>query len=98
MSKNQWEKSLYFFSRNTDSVVKHEVCNLLQFHEADENSHYPGIPKMLGKKKLSILGYLKEILQNHILDWDKNLLSKGGKKILLKKVAHALPSYAKSVF
>lgn len=37
-------------------------------------------------------------MKNRIKGWDKKMLSKGGKKILLKTVAQSLPNYAMSIF
>ncbi|XP_074324121.1 uncharacterized protein LOC141661039 [Apium graveolens] len=92
------DKSSIFFSRNTKSEVKEKVCEVLNFHEANDNTHYLGLPNILGRKKSVILGYLKDRLQNGVQGWDKKYLSKGGKEILLKTVAQALPNYAMSIF
>lgn len=70
----------------------------MRFHEANENSKYLGLPSIIGRKKTAIMGYLKERLQERIQGWDKKLLSKGGKKILIKAVAQTLPNYAMNVF
>lgn len=36
------------------------------------------------------MGYLKDRLQGRIQEWDKQILSKSGKEILLKTVAQAI--------
>lgn len=71
---------------------------MLNFHEANNNTHYLGLPNILGRKKSVILGYLKDRLQSRVQGWDKKYLSKSEKEILLKTVAQALPNYAMSVF
>lgn len=92
------EKSSVFFSSNTDAVVKTELCSELRFSEANEQSLYLGLPNIIGRNKRAIFGFLKDKLQDRIKGWDKKLLSKGSKEILLKSVAQTFPSYAMSVF
>lgn len=45
-----------------------------------------------------IMGYLKDRLQSRVQRWDKKMLSKGAKEILLKTIAQAIPTYAMGVF
>ena len=66
--------------------------------EANDQSLYLGLPNTIGRNKSSIFGFLKDKMQNRIQGWDKKLLSKGGKEVLLKTVAQTLPNYAMSVF
>lgn len=56
------------------------------------------MPSILGRNISAVFGYLKERLRDVIKGWDKKMLSKGGKEILLKTVAQALPNYAMSIF
>lgn len=77
---------------------KEEICQILQFQEANNNAKYLGLPSMLGRNKNVVFGYLKEKLIDRIQGWEKKFLSKGGKEILLKIVAQALPNYAMSIF
>lgn len=74
------------------------MCTQLNFREANEHSLYLGLPNVIGRNKRAIFGFLKDKLQDRITGWDKKLLSKGGKEILLKTVAQTLPNYAMSVF
>ena len=91
-------KSSSFFSCNVGQEVRAEICNILQFQEAGANTTYLGLPSIIGRNKKAVLGYLKERMQTRIEGYDKKLLSKGGKEILLKTVVQALPSYAMSMF
>lgn len=91
-------KSSVFFSRNTNGEVKESLLNQLQFQEAGENSLYLGLPSLMHRKKTAMFGFIKNRLQERIQGWDKVVLSKGGKEILLKTVAQSLPNYVMSVF
>lgn len=48
-------KSVVFFSRNVCQSVKEEVCSILQFNEADGNTHYLGLANVIGRNKMSAL-------------------------------------------
>ena len=92
------DKSSVFFSKNTPSRLKNDLCHRLRFKEANDGSLYLGLPNIIGRNKSAIFGYLKEKLQDRTQGWDKKTLSKGGKEVLLKTVAQTLPNYAMSVF
>lgn len=96
--KINMEKSSVLFSRNTQQGVKAEICAILRINEAGNNTTYLGLPNMLGRRKTSVFGYLKDRLKDKVQSWDKKFLSGSGKEILLKTVAQALPNYAMSIF
>lgn len=91
-------KSSIFFSRNTDDVLKQEVCHRLRFKEAGDNILYLGLPNIVARRKTGVFGFLKEKLQECLQGWDKKKVSNGGKEILIKTVAQALPNYAMNMF
>ncbi|XP_060963731.1 uncharacterized protein LOC115717505 [Cannabis sativa] len=93
-----YSKSTIFFSLNTTSASRQEMCNLLRMNEALENSLYLGLPCVMGRNKNAILGFLKDKMQKRIQSWEDRLLSKVGKEVLIKTVAQSLPTYAMSVF
>ncbi|XP_074360254.1 putative mitochondrial protein AtMg00310 [Apium graveolens] len=92
------DKSSAFFNRNTQQHERVNICKILRVGEAEDNSTYLGLPNMLGRKKTSIFGYLKDHLRDRVQGWDKKYLSGGGKEILLKTVAQSLPNYAMGIF
>lgn len=91
-------KSSVFFSCNTGQEEWALICNITGFQEASEATTYLGLPNLVGRNKKAVIGYLKSRMQSIIEGWDKKFLSKGGKELMLKTVAQALPSYAMSVF
>lgn len=96
--KINMEKSSVFFSWNVEVNSKQEICELLHFAEADENSHYLGLSNFIGRKKSAKLRYIKEKVQSRMQSWDEKILTKVGKEILLKTVTQAIPNYVMRVF
>ncbi|PKA64058.1 Putative ribonuclease H protein [Apostasia shenzhenica] len=63
---------------------------------------YLGLPPMVGRAKkrsfANLKSRLESRLESRIEGWKEKLLSTGGKEILLKSVAQAIPTFAMSVF
>lgn len=91
-------KSSVVFSKNTEITRRNDMCQILGFQEARDRSLYLGLPIVVGRNKRAIFGFLKDKLQERVQGWDKKLLSKAGKEILLKTVAQALPNHSMFVF
>lgn len=57
-----------------------------------------GLPNIVGRNKRALFGFLKDKIGQRILSWESRFLSKAGKELLLKSVAHSMPTYAMGVF
>ena len=53
---------------------------------------------MIGRKKVCFFKDIKLRIFNKIFSWHSKMFSSGGKEILIKAVAQAVPAYAVSVF
>ncbi|XP_062085599.1 uncharacterized protein LOC133791697 [Humulus lupulus] len=91
-------KSSIFFSPNTDTSSRTQICSILGMTEATEGSLYLGLPNIIGRNKNAILGFIKNKVISRIKGWEGKFLSRAGKEILLKTVIQSLPTYAMSVF
>ena len=92
-----FQKSSVFFSSNTVPAMKVRVLNLLGVSEGQEGTTYLGLPNMMGRNKSSALQFIKDQLRDRINTWHGKFLSRVGREVLLKTVAHALPTYTMNV-
>ncbi|XP_023634285.1 uncharacterized protein LOC111829426 [Capsella rubella] len=57
---------------------------------------YLGLPESFGGAKTQFFSFVRDRLQTHINGWSAKFLSKGGKEVMIKSVAAALPTYVMS--
>ena len=62
------------------------------------HTKYLGLPSIIGRSKKQIFAEIKEKVGKKLVGWKGKLLSMGGKEILIKAVAQAIPSYTMSCF
>ncbi|GJN08014.1 hypothetical protein PR202_ga25898 [Eleusine coracana subsp. coracana] len=91
-------KSSIYFSGNTDVDVKAEVCAALNIMTESLNDKYLGLPAMVGIDRSDCFRHLIDRVKRRTQGWKKKLLSPGGKEILIKSIAQAIPVYAMMVF
>ncbi|CAA7027569.1 unnamed protein product [Microthlaspi erraticum] len=59
---------------------------------------YLGLPENICGSKQKVFTFVQERLAKRINTWSAKFLSKGGKEVLIKSVAQALPTYVMSCF
>ena len=59
---------------------------------------YLGLPAMVGVDRSDCFRHLVDRVNSRINGWKEKLLSMGGKEILIKSIAQAIPVYAMMVF
>ena len=59
---------------------------------------YLGLPEKICGSKRQVFAFIRDQLNNRINSWTAKFLTKGGKDILIKSVAQALPTYVMSCF
>lgn len=58
--------SSIFFSSNVLAEVRDNICRLIEIYEADSSTTYLGLPNILGRNRMVILGFLKDRLRRRI--------------------------------
>lgn len=67
-------------------------------HSESLSEKYLGLPTDVGKSKEGCFRYLKDRVWKHVQGWMEKCLSAGGKEVLIKSVAQAIPTYSMSCF
>ncbi|KAH9743718.1 hypothetical protein KPL70_003399 [Citrus sinensis] len=93
-----YEKSSMFFSRDIPARQIDTIKDIFQCQVVSRHEKYLGLPSMVGKKKISFFNDIKLRVLSKISSWTSKLFSSGGKEVLIKAVAQAVPTYAMSVF
>ncbi|KAL4340591.1 hypothetical protein GQ457_08G017500 [Hibiscus cannabinus] len=92
------DKSYIYYSNGMIVESEEMISSILNMRDELEVGNYLGLPLIVGKSKMQALGFLTESVDKRVNGWTKNLLSFGGREVLLKVVAHALPAYAMGCF
>ena len=92
------DKSSVFFSRNAPKALKIEVLNVLGPMQNSRHGKYLDLPTIIGKSKTEVFAEIKERVGKKLAGWKENMLSMGGREILIKAVAQAIPAYPMSCF
>ena len=87
------DKSSIFFSQNTSQATQDEVLHLLSPMQDTRHTKYLSLPSLIGKSKTQIFAEIKERVGKKLLGWKEKIISIGGKEILIKAVAKAIPTY-----
>ncbi|KAF5451602.1 hypothetical protein F2P56_026695 [Juglans regia] len=92
------EKTSMVFSKNVDEGLKTEIMQLWGGSSTQQYEKYLGLPPMVGRSKQRAFSGIKHRLWQKLQVWKRNLISQGGREVLVKAVAMSLPTYAMSCF
>ena len=59
---------------------------------------YLGLPYIIGRSKREVFAEVKERVGKKLAGWKEKMLSIGGKEVLIKAVAQAVPIYTMNCF
>lgn len=93
-----YQKSSIYFGKRIPVAERNSIKNKLGIAQEGGGGKYLGLPESFGGVKVSILSYIKDSLAQRIDGWQNKFLSQGGKEVLLKAVALALPTYTMACF
>ena len=92
------EKSSVIFSHNTPEESRRMVMDILGPMQDTRHGKYLGLPSIIGRSKTEVFAEVKEKVGRKLAGWKEKLLSIGGKEILIKVVAQAVPTYTMNCF
>lgn len=92
------QKSSITFGELIPEENKAEMRTILGIFNDGGTSKYLGLPECFSRSKVNLLSYLKDRTHCRLESWFFRKLSQGGKEIVLKTTASALPVFAMSCF
>ena len=93
-----FEKSSLLFGKKVPVDIRQQIKEVLGIENEGGMGTYLGIPEDISGSKCKLFAFLKEKLDHKINGWSGRWLTKGGKEILIKAIALALPTYVMSSF
>lgn len=91
------QKSEITFSKNSPEPLRDEIAALLGLKRVEKHGIYLGFLVEVGRSKKKIFTHIKSRIKDLLLSWHSATLSRGGKEVMLKAVAAAIPAYTMSV-
>ncbi|XP_033134838.1 uncharacterized protein LOC117127923 [Brassica rapa] len=91
-------KSSILFGSKVSVEVKQEIKAAVGIQKEGGMGTYLGLPEKICGSKRQVFTFVRDRLNIRINCWTAKFLSKGGKEILIKSVAQALPTYVMSCF
>lgn len=91
-------KSSIFFGNKVPNDLRTSLKNALGIHNEGGMGTYLGLPEKICGSKKQVFAFVQDRLGKRINSWSAKLLSKGGKEVMIKSVAQALPTYVMSCF
>ena len=93
-----FQKSSITFEAGIDQVMRRLIAEILDIEKEGGAGSYLRLPKCFSGSKQELLAFIGEKLDKRLNGWYTKMLSLGGKEVLLKSIAMALPVYAMSCF
>ena len=96
--RDNLDKSSVFFSKGCPEVRRQAVKDILNVPNETLNEKYLGMPSNVGRSTCGAFKYLKDRIWKKVQGWLEQALASGGKEVLIKAVAMAIPIFSMSCF
>lgn len=93
-----FQKSVVTFDSALEQHTKTSIKALRGINQEDKTGKYLGLPECFSGSKQEMLSFIGDRLHKRLQGWYAKTLSLGGKEVLSKSIAMALPIYAISCF
>ena len=78
--------------------VRRKIQDIFAIRDCNSQDNYLGLLTLVGRNKWLTFDEIKDRVWNKVHNWKSNLFSFRGKKVLIKVVARAIPTYTMSIF
>lgn len=92
------DKTSIFFSRNTSSIARECILQLSGIPATQRYNKYLGLPSLVGRSCIREFQNITNRVRKKVMDWKLKFLSQAGKKVMIKAVLQAIPTYIMSIF
>src|SRR6185437_9192322 len=92
------DKFSIHFAKGCRQVTRVEMKDILDVHNESLSEKYLGMPSDVGNSTNGAFKYLKDRVWKRVQGWMEQSFSAGGKEVLIKAVAQAIPTYSMSCF
>lgn len=93
-----FEKSAFMTSKNVSRPLETKCGRILGVVSTKSLGNYLGMPSTNNKSKNRMFTKIKDSVWKVLQSWKEKLFSAGGKEVLIKAVAQAIPVYTMSCF
>lgn len=93
-----YDKSSILFTKKCSDNLKEVVKRKVHVFNEALTERYMGLPTDVGRSKGGAFKYLKDQVWKRVQGWMEQSLSDGGKEVLIKAVAQAVPTYSMGYF
>jgi len=91
-------KSSIMFGHDVENSIRNSIKSAIGIHKDGGMGSYLGLPEKIHGSKTQVFSFVRDRLQKRLNTWSAKFLSKGGKEVLIKFMAQALPTYVMSCF
>jgi hypothetical protein len=91
-------KCSILFGESCGVATREEVKQVLQVTQETFETKYLGLPTPEGRMNIGKFKSLQEKLIKRLIQWGEIFLSQGGKEVLIKAIAQAIPVYVMGIF
>ncbi|KAG7572582.1 Reverse transcriptase domain [Arabidopsis suecica] len=91
-------KSAITFSVKTHKDIRERVKRTLNIQKEGGQGKYLGLPELFGRKKKDLFSMIVDRIKQRARSWSSRFLSSAGKRIMLKSVLAAMPTYTMTCF
>ncbi|GJT53353.1 ribonuclease H [Tanacetum coccineum] len=93
-----YEKLEVSFSANVEPHVRTHIIESLEVREVTVQSKYLGFPSVIDESKKVVFRAIIDKIKKKLQGWKEKTISIGGKEVLIKSVAQAMPMYVMNIF